>query len=310
MKRYYLLPSVLLAGGLLTCIYNPPAPAGQADNRVSEARNVAPAADVEAIKEMAKEFAEAFNRGDAKAVAAQWTENGEYRDDAGRTLIGRAAIEKEYAAVFQQQPHVKVEVLVKSVRFPAKDLAVEQGLVRQTTSITELPSSTTYEAVHVREGGKWKIALSFEAGVGQDRLEDLDWLLGIWTTKIKEDQVTMSFAPGANRQTITATFTRTPPGKPAVSGSMRISHDPETGHIRSWSFQDDGAHAQSIWHNDGKSWILDHTGVSADGIPVAERIVLQRAGPDVITWRSIDRAVGDQSLPDSPPMRLTRTATK
>ena len=83
--------------------------------------------------------------------------------------------------------------------------------------------------------------------------------------------------------------------------------DPETGRIRSWGFEDDGAHSQSVWVCDGKSWILDSRGVLADGTPTAERIVLQRVGPDAFTWRSIDRVIGDNALPDMPPMRLTRT---
>lgn len=106
---------------------------------------------------------------------------------------------------------------------------------------------------------------------------------------------------------MTATFTRTPPGKEPVSGSIRIALDPETGQIRSWGFEDDGAHSQSLWHCDGKSWVLDSHGVLADGTLTAERIVLQRVGPDIITWRSIDRALGGAPQSDTKPMRLNRS---
>src|SRR3954447_3503245 len=54
-------------------------------------------ANREAILKSARDFAAAFNKGDAKAVAALYAENGEFRDAGGRTLIGRAAIEKVYA---------------------------------------------------------------------------------------------------------------------------------------------------------------------------------------------------------------------
>jgi uncharacterized protein (TIGR02246 family) len=309
MRRLLFMSSVVVTGCVLTFAFSPPGPPLQNDagGRAGAAQETGrDALDVAAIMQSAKHFTDAYNRGDAKAVAALWTENGECRDDDGRTLIGREAIEREYAELFKQRKRGKIEALVKSVRFPARDLAVEEGLLRQSHGASELPASTTYEAVHVREGGKWKIALSSEGGAGLDRLDDLDWLLGEWRTKIKDDVVVLSFARDASRPVVTATFTRTPPGKTPLSGSIRIAVDPETGRIRSWGFEEDGAHSQSLWHNDGKSWVLDQAGVLADGTPTAERILLQRVSNDVITWRAIDRLVGDTLLADTPPMRLTR----
>src|SRR5262245_23711127 len=127
-------------------------------------------ADHEAIRKGAREFEAAFNKGDAKAIAALWTENGEYREPDGATLLGRAAIEKAYTEFFKANTGAKVEVLVKSVRFPAKDMAVEEGLVRRSHGPRDLPSSTAYVAVHIREGGQWKIALSSAESDPPDRL--------------------------------------------------------------------------------------------------------------------------------------------
>jgi uncharacterized protein (TIGR02246 family) len=263
-------------------------------------------ADRAAIMKSARSFADAFNKRDAKAIAAMWTENGESREASGKNFLGRAAIEKAYAELFKANTGVTVEVLVKSVRFPAKDMAVEEGLLRESRGPKDLPATTSYVAVHVREAGQWKIALASEGGAGQDRLDDLDWLVGDWTTKVKEDAVKLTFARDPKKPFVTATFTRTPPGKGAVADSIRIALDPETGQIRSWGFEDDGAHSQSLWVSDGKSWILDTRGVLADGTPTAERIVLQRVGPDVITWRAVDRLLSETHLPDTVPMRLSR----
>jgi uncharacterized protein (TIGR02246 family) len=266
------------------------------------------AGDEAAVRQSARDFAEAFNKGDAKAVAALFTANGECREADGDTFVGREEIEKGYAAFFKANPGTKIEVLVQSVRFPAKDLAVEEGLVRQSRGPKDLPSSTRYVAVHSREGGQWKTALSAEGGVGQDRLEDLDWLLGEWTATVKKDAVKFAFVRDPKKPVITGTFARTPAGKDPVAASVRIALDPETGQIRSWGFEDDGAHHQSLWVCDGKSWVLDCQGVLADGTATAERIVLRRVGPDAITWQSVDRVLGDDALPDTPPMRLTRVS--
>jgi uncharacterized protein (TIGR02246 family) len=255
----------------------------------------------------ARDFADAFNKGDARAIAGMWTENGESREANGQTYVGRAAIEKAFAALFKANASARMEVLIKAVRFPAKDLAVEEGLLRTSRGPRELPTTTAYVAVQIREGGRWRIALASEGGVGQDRLEDLDWLLGDWTTKVKEETIRLSFVRDPKKPSITGNFTRSAAGKDPIVGTIRIALDPETGRIRSWGFEDDGAHSQSIWINDGKSWILDCRGVLANGTSTAERIVLQRVGANVITWRSIDRVLGDTPLADTPPMRLTRS---
>jgi uncharacterized protein (TIGR02246 family) len=264
-------------------------------------------ADRSAILKSAQEFAEAFNKGDAKALASMWTEKGESRVGGGSTLVGRAAIEKSFVELFKKNTGAKIEVLVQSVRFPAKDMAVEQGLIRETVGARGIPSTTTYVAVHAREAGVWKIALSSEAGHGEQRLEDLEWLHGSWTTKVKNDDVTFTFAKDPKKPFITGTFTRKAEGKEPVSGSIRIAVDPETGRIRSWGFGDDGAHSQSLWTNDGKSWLLEMRGVLSDGTPTSEVVVLQRVAADAITWRVTDRVLGDERMPDTKPMRLTKT---
>ena len=92
MKRLVFLTFVLVTGCLFTLASSPPVPALQNSAGAGHEDR-----DIEAVKQSAKEFAEAYNRGDAKALAAQWTENGECRDEEGKTLIGRDAIEKEFA---------------------------------------------------------------------------------------------------------------------------------------------------------------------------------------------------------------------
>jgi len=81
--------------------------------------------------------------------------------------------------------------------------------------------------------------------------------------------VKLSFAVDAKKMAVIATFTKTVAGKDPVSGSVRIQRDPETGKLRSWGFEDDGAHSQGLWHNDGKCWLIECKGVLADGTTTA-----------------------------------------
>src|SRR4249920_3273218 len=59
--------------------------------------------DTAAIKKAGQSFIKAYLAGDAKAMAAHWTENGEYFADDGTTFRGRAAIEKSYAELYAKK---------------------------------------------------------------------------------------------------------------------------------------------------------------------------------------------------------------
>ena len=79
------------------------------------------------IRECAKTFANAFNSGDAKAIAAQWTKDGDYTNEAGIEFNGREAIEKEYANFFKQYPGVKIKIDIEEIKMLSDTSAIEEG---------------------------------------------------------------------------------------------------------------------------------------------------------------------------------------
>jgi uncharacterized protein (TIGR02246 family) len=262
--------------------------------------------DRDAIEKSARDFAAAFEKRDAKAIAALWTENGELDDDSGEVLRGRAAIESAYADFFKAQPPGKIEVHIESIRFPSRDCAIEEGVLRQSRGSKDLPSSTRYSVFHVRDNGQWRIAVSREWGAGQDRLDDLDWLLGTWIGTVDKESITLKFERDDQQSCITSKTTRKKNDKEVPAGSMRIALDPQRGQLRSWHFDPDGGHGQSLWIRDGNNWVLDAIGVGGDGTETEAVNILARVGANEITWRSIDRVAGNVSLPDSVPIKLTR----
>jgi uncharacterized protein (TIGR02246 family) len=266
------------------------------------------AADRAAIEKSSADFAQAFSKGDAKAIAAMWTEAGEYHDDNGTSLRGRAAIEEAFREFFKKKTDGAVDVLIESIRFPARDLAIEEGTLRQRSAGKELPTTTRYAVLHVREAGQWRIAVSREWGGDQDRLEDLTWLIGTWSVKFQDNDVSLTFTRDQDKPFITGEFLKKAKGKEAASGTMKIALDPQTGRLRSWHFEDNGGHGQALWVRDGNRWLLDAVGVSPDGAETACVNILGRVSPDEITWRSIDRVAGDLHLPDTVPIKLTRAS--
>jgi uncharacterized protein (TIGR02246 family) len=300
----------LVLGGLVTAAVlwslagrdSRPSLARAADEPITKDRE----ADTQAIRKSSEEFAAAFAKADARALAALWTEQGECHDADGTALVGRAAIEKGFAEYFKEHPGARLEVLIHAIRFPAAGLAVEEGVLRQSDSGKQLPSTTLYAVTHVREQGRWKIAVSREWGAGQDRLEDLDWLIGTWKASLPDVEMSLTFRRDPQKPYLLGEFSKKEKGKTAASGSMRIALDPQRGQLHSWSFEDDGGHGESLWLRDGNHWVLDSVGVQADGSESAAVNLLTRLGPDAFTWRSIDRVLAGREMPDTAPVKLTR----
>jgi uncharacterized protein (TIGR02246 family) len=272
----------------------------------AHADSPAPGGDEPGIRALGRDFAAAFNKGDARTIAAQWTDAGELFDAEGTPLIGRAAIEQAYADFFKANPRARIEVMVGSIRFPAADLAVEEGMLRQSGMANELPATTFYSATHVRTGGKWQTAVSREWGAGQDRLEDLAWLIGKWSGGAKDKEVTMTVAREDQMPYLRVRLTRQENGKSVPAGSIQIGLEPQSGVIRSWHYDETGAVGQANWYRDGTRWAMDASGALADGSATTAVNLISRQGPDEFTWQSIDRQINDTDLPNTTPILFTR----
>jgi uncharacterized protein (TIGR02246 family) len=264
--------------------------------------------DREALQQAARAFAAAFEQGDAETIAALWTEQGEYEHENGMVLRGRSAIQAAFAAHFKERPPGKMEIEIESIRFPSRDMAIEEGLTR-TTPMNGLPDSAFYRAIYVREDGKWRIAFSSEWGTAENRIADLDWMIGTWRSQ--EKGLTISFARDKGLPFLVGEFKSNVEGESVPLGTMRIGVDATTGQFQSWHFDPDGGYGHGAWLLERNHWIVDSRGQRGDGTPTAAVNVLSRLGADEVGWRSIDRMIGGQSQPDSPLIRLKRVdATK
>jgi uncharacterized protein (TIGR02246 family) len=263
-------------------------------------------ADRQAIHQSARAFVRAFNDGDAKAVAALWTEQAEYIDDGGAILRGRPAIEKSYAELFKSQPKARIEVQTESVHFPSPNSAIEEGLVTLTLPGAELPITTAYRAIQVREGGQWRIAFSQEWGADQDKLEDLAWLIGSWTARPEGREVHLKFAWNDKKTLIRNHFTVKEGGKVISSGTQTIGMDPRTGQLASWTDDEDGGRGEALWFRDGNRWVVDTIGVLPDGTETFAVNVITRLNDNEFLWRSVDRAVGEDEVDDTQPVKVVR----
>src|SRR3984957_17808971 len=105
----------------------------------------------------AEAFVEAFHKGDAKAVAAFWTTDGDYTDLTGKRLTGREEIEKSFTAFFTENKGAKVRIEIESLRFITPEVAIEDGMTAVLSPDGGPPSRAKYTIVNVKKDGQWQI---------------------------------------------------------------------------------------------------------------------------------------------------------
>jgi uncharacterized protein (TIGR02246 family) len=280
-------------------------------------RPTAPAAPVkekesDVFKKSADAFAEAFNKGDAKAVAALWTKDGEYIDDAGERFIGRDAIQQEYASFFKANPGAKISLSVDSVRQITDSAAIEDG-----RSIVELPEGAgiaRYTVVHVKADGKWLMS-SVRDGRGEpmaahSQLSNLDWLVGSWSTEQNDVKMEVNCRWIADKKFLERSHVVKRGDKVVTSGLQVIGWNPQAERIQSWSFTSDGGHAVGLWSQHKEGWAIESSGMTADGTPTESVNLVKPVDASAISWSSTARSAGGNLLPDLDEILLKRVAAK
>lgn len=113
-----------------------------------------------------KEFEDAWNRHDPAAMAAMWTENADYTEPDGRTVFGRAEIQRlltyEHGSVFKES---RLHLAIERVRFVRDGVAITDGSYElfnaRNPAGKPIGTRTGYfSSVLVKDGRAWKVTAS------------------------------------------------------------------------------------------------------------------------------------------------------
>jgi uncharacterized protein (TIGR02246 family) len=96
-----------------------------------------PSGEIQSITELDRDYEAAYNRADANAVAAFYTNDAEYVDEEGTAVSGRDAIEKLLVEEFNTNPGAKLKIDVESVRVLSPDVLVEKGIATGADNLTQ-----------------------------------------------------------------------------------------------------------------------------------------------------------------------------
>jgi uncharacterized protein (TIGR02246 family) len=265
--------------------------------------------DREAIVNAGHSFIKAFVSGDASALAAHWTENGEYYADDGTILRGRGEIEKAYAVLFAKKTgRTEADIEMISIRFPSKDTAIEEGYFK-VRSGKQVPVSSKYTVLHVRENGKWLMAVVREWPSEGVSLRDLEWLIGTWEARHGDTHITTAYEWWGDKTFIRVNITLKKQDR-TITGFQMIGKDRSTGQLRSWTFDPEGSFGEAGWSRDGRKWVQESAAVLAGGSTLTATNIMTPIDKDSFTFQSVHRTVDGEEVSDIPPVRVIRVTEK
>ena len=281
-------------------------------NIQSSTRNTASNLDESPVRKSTNAFVKMFNSGDAKGIAAQWTENGDYVNEQGQRFVGREAIQKEYESFFAQYPGIQIQVKVDNVKMLTPDSAIVEGTSTLGAANAPSPVSSHFIAIHVKRNNRWLIVSAHDIRVKvasrAGKVADLAGLIGVWQFTKGTTTVEIDCRWIANKKFAERAFSVFENGSLTHSGKQIIGLDPVSQQITSWLFDSTGGHDVGVRTPQGKGWIVESTGVLADGTPTSAVNRLTAVDDDSFSWQSVNRTAGDQSLPDSSEVLVKRVS--
>ena len=108
-------------------------------------------------QKLADQYMAAFNKGDAKGVAALYTTEAVRIGPDGQLLTGRAAVEKTYVDAFAGAAKgAKLTITVGSSHVVTPDVKIMEGRFNSTGGTN--PGGGRYVNTIVRQSGSWLLA--------------------------------------------------------------------------------------------------------------------------------------------------------
>lgn len=267
--------------------------------------------DKEAIQKTIESYMEAFNKGDAKALAAHWAENGDYINAMGQQIKGRETIQKEYEAFFARAQQPSLEITINSIYFAKDDLVIEDGIREVTTAPNRPATRIRYTLIHVKKDGKWLVqsvrdAVAFEPS-NYEHLKGMEWTIGTWVDEDESGAVIQSSCMWSeNRNFIIRNFSTTLDGEVLISGTQWLGWDAVKKEIHSWLFDSKGSIGEGTWVQDGNKWIIQAETKLMNGKVVRETHIITQVDADTIQWESKNRTLDGVPLPDTKEVTVRR----
>ena len=266
----------------------------------------------EAVRAAAEVLMKAYQARDAKAFAAGFTAEGEYVDEKSVVFHGRKSIEEEFAGFLKANPKTTIELSLSPARSIASGVVAADGMTRFTRAQGEPPVFGRCHLVCAKEQGRWRVAslreieAADEHSSHHEQVQQLEWLVGEWIDEGSDSHVHFSCRWDDAGNFLLRDFEVRIAGQRTITGTQRIGYDPVTGHLKAWIFDSAGGYADGYFHREGDRWILNTSGVTADGRMASGTNVFTPIDKHRLAWEAVDRVIGGERIADVPKVTIVR----
>jgi uncharacterized protein (TIGR02246 family) len=295
MQRATITLGVLAAVGLAVGLVGgqPPRPAGSKPA-------AAPAGDqLTAIRKTVAEYCDAFNKGDAQAVATYWAPDAEYTSETGAETKGRAAIAGLFRQFLADHKGAKMNLTVKSIRLIRGDVALGEGMSEVTTA--DGTDRGRFTAAWVKSNDQWLLTSARDLpgeSEASSPVQGLNWLSGEWESQGNKVPVSMTCRPVLGKAYLQLEFTIKRPDN-EMSVLYLFGFDPVSEQVKSWTFDSAGGFGEAFWTRDGNQWTGRAMGMLPDGGSGSTTFTVKFVDENNFVLQMRDRQVAGQPLADS-----------
>ncbi|MEI7700703.1 MAG: nuclear transport factor 2 family protein [Planctomycetia bacterium] len=269
------------------------------------------AADEVAIRKAIDAYVAAFNKADAKSLAAMWAQEAVYTNPlTDEEVVGREAIEGQFASIFAEAKGVQLESTTLSIGFVSPNVAIEQGIARVIRP-DKTSEESQYSAVYVKRDGQWLLDRVTEEVVpvvasNYEQLRELEWMVGRWVDQDDKATVVTECNWTRNNNFLVRSFLVHVNDRINMSGMQIIGWDPAAKQIRSWVFDSDGGFGQATWKKKEDKWFIQQNGILPDGRKSASVNIIRFVDEKTCMIQSVSRTVDDELLPDIAEVRIVK----
>ncbi|MFM8573618.1 MAG: YybH family protein [Pirellula sp.] len=259
------------------------------------------ALETEAVK-AARQLTDAFNAGNADAVAAVFLPDGELIDDSGTVHLGTEEIKALVKAFQTTYPGAKSEAQVESVRAVAGLVLVDGTRVitdKEGKSLSVLRFATIWK----KTDAGLKLASLRDVSEAlpptpHEALEGLAWIVGEWINESGDTKVHLNYRWDENGNFIVGDINITAGDQVLMKSFQRIAWDASQGKFRSWTFDSDGGFGEGVWNATPNGLVMQNSAVGPDGLRGTATVKLVSDSKDRFTVQGIHRMSEGMEAPD------------
>ncbi len=259
----------------------------------------------QAVRQAARGYIEAMNKGDLNGVMAHIEPDADFIDEAGKTTRGQDALRALFKTMLLNLKGSKIGGKIYSVKFLKPDVALVDGLL-EVKAADGTRDSNRYALVWVRSGDKWRISSARDLPVEYEdvpsltypQLRSLEWLVGDWVEEGAKGAVTIHCEWAPNKSFLLMDYVVKAEGTDPMKVRQRIGWDPVNTRVRSWVFDSTGGFGEGYWQRDGNKWVVGASGILADGGTGGATNIYEFKTDNTFHYRSVDRDVDGQPVAD------------